>query len=551
MFVKKLVEKASKKPVGNSDDSKPGDVEPRLAFHYGIPSGAILLAYDPPQMLLAISTKDGRIKLFGKDNAQALLQSPEALPSKFSQFFQNKGILVNITSSNHIEVWDVDKKLLSHVHVCKEDITAFTVMQHAPFMYVGDSIGNVSVFKLDEETCHIVQMQYNIPFHASHGTPNEVSSEIAVLHILPQPTAESKRILLVFRDGLIALWDIRESKSIFTIGGSLLQSYHEAKGATCACWACPFGSKAAVGYSNGEIFIWKIPATADIKTATTADSGTHSVPIYKLNLGYKLEKIPIKSLKWLHANGKASRLYVMGASDFASTSLLQVILLNEHTETRTIKLGFHLSEPCIDMEIISSTLENNKHKQDSFILLGKSGQIYAYDDYLIESYLLQSQSRGSPSLPKEVKLKMPFADSNITVAKFVTNASFPLGFSEEDYIQLAKNFPSLFPCEEKPKDGMLRQFSGFTNVKNLYISGHSDGAINFWDVSCQLLIPVLSLNQQSEDDFTLSGVALTALYFDGNSRLLISGDQNGTVRIFKFKPEPYASENNFLPFQGI
>lgn len=64
---------------------------------------------------------------------------------------------------------------------------------------------------------------------------------------------------------------------------------------------------------------------------------------------------------------------------------------------------------------------------------------------------------------------------------------------------LAKNIPSLFPFEAKPQDGThmnLPQFSGFTKVKNLYITGHSDGAINFWDLSCPFFIPILSLKQQ-------------------------------------------------------
>lgn len=40
---------------------------------------------------------------------------------------------------------------------------------------------------------------------------------------------------------------------------------------------------------------------------------------------------------------------------------------------------------------------------------------------------------------------------------------------------------------------------------------------------------VLFFFMQSEDDFSLSGIALTALYFDVKSQLLVSGDQNGTV----------------------
>ncbi|KAG6701788.1 hypothetical protein I3842_07G002800 [Carya illinoinensis] len=531
MFVKKFVEKAAKKPGGNSDGLKSSEVDPRVVFHYGIPSGSTMFAYDSIQKILAISTMDGRTKLFGRDNTQALLESEEMVPSKFLQFVENKGILLNVTFKNLLEVWDIDKKLLSHVHVFKEDITSFTVMRHSLYMYAGDSGGNISVLKLHEEPFLIEKMKYTIPLSASHGDLTEGSGDTAVLHILPQPMAESKRVLIIFRDGVITLWEIQESKSIFTTGGNMLQSlYQEAKKVTSACWACPFGSKVVVGYSNGEIFIWSIPSTANTELASNQSS--QNGPICKLNLGYKMDKIPIASLKWAYADGKASRLYVMGAINSASTNSLQVVLLNEHSESRTIKLGLHLSEPCIDMEIVSSS-EQSKHKQDSFLLLGKSGHVYAYDDCLIEKYLLQCQSRSPPSLPKEVKLKMPFADSSITIAKLITDDTCLLSPADEDYVQMARNIPPLLPSETKQKDGgpfHSAHFSGFSKVKNLYITGHSDGAMNFWDVSCPFLLPILSLKQQS--------------------RLLVSGDQSGMVRIFKFKPEPYAAENSFMSFSG-
>ncbi|KAM3709989.1 hypothetical protein ACJW31_02G216300 [Castanea mollissima] len=552
MFVKKLVEKAAKKPGGNVDGLKSSEVDPRVVFHYGIPSGSTMFAYDSIQKILAISTKDGQIKLFGKDNTQALLESNEISPSKFLQFMKNRGILLNTTSKNHLEVWDIDEKLLSHVHVCKGEITSFTVMQHSLIIYIGYSDGNISVLKLDEEPFHIVQMKYTIPLSASHGNVTEVSGDNAVLHILPQPTAESKRVVIIFRDGLISLWDIRESKSIYTTGGNMLQSqYHEAKKVTSACWACPFGSKVVVGYSNGEIFIWSIPSTANPSTEAS-NRGSQNVPICKLNLGYKTEKNPIASLKWAYADGKASRLYVMGASNSVSVNLLQVVLLNEHTESRTIKLGLHLPEACIDMEIISSS-EQSKHKQDCLLLLGISGHVYAYDDCLIEKYLLQCQSRSPPSLPKELMLKMPFVDSSITIAKFITDNQCMISPADEDYIVMGRNIPPLLPSETKQKDGIQlnsAHFSGFLKIRNLYITGHSDGAINFWDLSCPFLIPVFSLKQQSENDFSLSGIALTALYFDGKSQLLVSGDQSGMVRIFKFKPEPYATESSFISLPG-
>ncbi|KAH0969076.1 hypothetical protein GBA52_029058 [Prunus armeniaca] len=538
----------SKQPGGNSDGLKGGDIDPRLLFHYGIPSGCNMLAYDPIQKILAVSSKDGRIKLFGKDNTQALLESVNAVPSKFLQFVENQGILVNVNSKNHIEIWDIEKNLLADVHAFEEDITSFTVMQHSLYMYVGNSAGNVRVLKLEQE--HIVQMKYTIPYSASHGNPTEETGDTSVVHVLPQPAAESKRVLIIFIDGIISLWDIRESKTVFTAGGNALQSlHHEGKKVTSACWACPFGSKVAVGYSNGDIFIWSVST----RTELPSEPSTQSTPIFKLNVGYKLDKIPIASLRWVYADGKASRLYVMGGSDTISSNLLQVILLNEHTEGRTIKLGLQLPEPCIDMEIVSSLSEQSKHKQDCFLLLGNSGNLYAYDDCLIEKYLLQSQSKSSPSLPKEVMVKIPFVDSNITVAKFITDNTQMLSFADEDCLLLAKSIPSLFSFETKPKDGThlnAARFTGFLKVKNLYITGHNDGALNFWDLSCPLLVPILSLKQQSEDDLSLSGIPVTALFFNENSRLLVSGDQSGMVRIFRLKPEPYANVSSFLSLQG-
>lgn len=44
-----------------------------------------------------------------------------------------------------------------------------------------------------------------------------------------------------------------------------------------------------------------------------------------------------------------------------------------------------------------------------------------------------------------------------------------------------------------------------------------------------LLWPISLNKMQSEDDLSLSGIPLTALFFNLNSRLLVSGDQSGTV----------------------
>lgn len=123
----------------------------------------------------------------------------------------------------------------------------------------------------------------------------------------------------------------------------------------------------------------------------------------------------------------------------------QVILLNEQTESRTIKLGVHLPEPCVDMVIVSSSNEQSKNKQDYFLLLGKSGCMYAYDDHVIEKHLLQCQSRSQPSLPKEMMVKLPFSDSSITIAKFITDNPDSLNFPDKVNLCCKRIFYS-FKC---------------------------------------------------------------------------------------------------------
>ncbi|KAL2334232.1 hypothetical protein Fmac_015445 [Flemingia macrophylla] len=419
-------------------------------------------------------------------------------------------------------------------------------------MYIGHHNGNISVLKLDQEpSWHLVQMKYTIPLSASYGN-SEVSDDTAVTHILPQTASESKRVLIIFRNGQMILWDIREGRSIFRTGGNMLQPLHnETKKVTSACWVCPFGSKVAVGYNNGELFIWSIPSLSK-GNGSASESSNQNIPSLKLNLGYKLDKISIGSIKWVYAGGKASRLYVMGGSDYATSNLLQVVLLNEHTESRTIKLGLHLYECCIDMEIISSSTEQSKHKQDSFILLGKSGHLHLYDDSLIERHLLQCQSKSTPSLPKEVIVKIPMVDSSITTAKFISNNSNVLTYEDEYYRQMVRNYPLFVPVETSQKDGISlssAKFAGFSKLQNLYITGHSNGFITFWDASCPIFTPIFQLKQQGENDCSISGTPLTSLYFDSSSLLLVSGDRSGMVCIFKFKPEPYAT-NSFMSLTG-
>ncbi|XP_068340219.1 uncharacterized protein [Pyrus communis] len=91
MFAKRLLQKA----INNSQHNLPrGSLtaeDLRVAVHYGIPSTASILAFDPIQRLLAIGTLDGRIKVIGGDGIEGLFISPKLHGAPFS-FYKTRVI---------------------------------------------------------------------------------------------------------------------------------------------------------------------------------------------------------------------------------------------------------------------------------------------------------------------------------------------------------------------------------------------------------------------------------------------------------------------------
>ncbi|XP_020676205.1 uncharacterized protein LOC110095132 isoform X2 [Dendrobium catenatum] len=555
MFVRKLVEKASKKHAGNNINGlRAEDLNPHIAFHYGIPSGSSSMAYDSTQQILAIATNDGRIKLFGRENTQALLQSDEAVPSKFLQFLENQGILLNVNTNNNIEVWDVDVQQLCHIYMFNEEITSFSIIQRSLYMYVGTSIGDISILKLDQRERKLLRMQYRIPFMESYGNVIESGDQIPIAHILPQPMAETRRVLIVFRDGLLSLWGIQESKTLFTCGSVALSSNYESRAVMSACWTCTFGSKVAIGYSNGDLFLWAIPVISEKHGTMLNKKEIHAapnIPFLKLNLGYKMDKIPITSLRWVVSDGKASHLYINGFSELGNSSF-QVIILNDNSESRTIKLSLPLTEPCLGMEIISSYNDGNKQKKDSLVLLLKSGHLCLYSDSEIENSLLKCQSKSTPSLPNHTIVKLPYYESRITASKLYGGFLSSSGPTEEDNLFLANKFSHFLSADKRENlVHVSTRFEGFAKTRRLYITGHMDGAINFWDASFPVLLLMLTIKpQQSEEGNASSNSSVTALHFDFLSQILICGDQSGLVRIISFKKEQLSSDNMFSFLQA-
>lgn len=132
MLAKRLIKKATQLHHHQNTQHKlssvtSADLDFKIAVHYGVPSTASIIAFDPVQRLLAIGTLDGRIKVIGGDNIEGLLISQKQLPYKYLEFLPNQGYVVSISNDNNIEVWNLESRCIACSSQWESNITAFAV----------------------------------------------------------------------------------------------------------------------------------------------------------------------------------------------------------------------------------------------------------------------------------------------------------------------------------------------------------------------------------------------------------------------------------------
>ncbi|KAJ7554173.1 hypothetical protein O6H91_06G129300 [Diphasiastrum complanatum] len=578
MFVKRIIQKATSEFPSQVGSLKGLHVEPRLIYHYGIPATASILAYDPLQHLLAIATSDGRIKLFGGDGVEGLLHSNSQASSRFLEFMDNRGILVHITTHNHIELWSLEKRQLVHVRKWATAITAFAVIQGSPFMYIGDESGAVLVLEYNQEDQLLSRMPYCIPAHIVLGetTKSEDIGGPSVVSILPQPESLYSRVLIVYGNGLICLWGLHECLVLAIRGGTEAQyrkfttymasgsvpipSLHsisddedEEKEICCACWACPAGSIVAVGYTDGDIYLWGLPVTSKGKgqmVLENSDSAFFShTPILKLELSQGVPRMPVVVLRWCaDGKGEAGRLYVFGGHQLGRSEVLTVLPLELSNGEFAEKVSSYLELPLhgafSDVILLPTAASNSSIVASAVLVLTAPGKLDIYDEVDITNCLKSANTLSSNSLPASVPFKLPLTNSSVTAAKLVL---LPVGGTVANILsQIPIAFKSYVPPILKsgikwPVIGGTASFgvsARESEPRTLYITGHEDGSVNMWDISSMSMFLVASLEMQCHAEArSNSHSAISAIDFCAFTGLLAVGSEDGLVSLYTLSTE--------------
>lgn len=143
---------------------------------------------------------------------------------------------------------------------------------------------------------------------------------------------------------MIVLWDVTEDRAVLVRGNKDLQlkdeilaesssdGSHEPldnlvdheKEISSLCWVSADGSLLAVGYVDGDIFLWNLSASDHIKGHGAQKS---SDKVVKIQLSSAERRLPVIVLHWSankKRNGFGGQLFVYGGEEIGSEEVLTV-----------------------------------------------------------------------------------------------------------------------------------------------------------------------------------------------------------------------------------
>ncbi|KAJ0546468.1 putative transcription factor WD40-like family [Helianthus annuus] len=493
MFAK-LFHRAPQESSPRKDAPQLKDFEPHVVVHYGIPSTASILAFDPLQHLLAIGTLDGRIKLIGGDNIECLLISPNPVPLKSLEFLQNQGYLVSVSNENVVQVWDLEQRRLASNLQWGSNISAFSVVCGTNYMYLGDEYGYLSVLKFDFEEGNIQHMPYQIPAELiadEAGIP--VPDQPSIVGLLAQPCSSGKRVLIAYQIGVIVLWDISEDKAILVRGHNDLQ----------------------------------------LKDEITIHSTTDT-------------RLPVIVLHWSNSPlcGSAGQLFVYGGDDIGSEEVLTILNLEFSSGLEALKcvkrLDLTLNGSYADIELVRTP----ESSDTTLFVLTNPGQLHVYNDECLTGLISAPDMKHAVNAV-QCPVTIPTVEPYMTISKLcLVDNNDGLQRVLKEIVLAAKPQSSSPTSPGNAKwpvsGGFPSQLSSAENigVERIYIAGYQDGYVRIWDATFPVFSLIFVLGLQVEGT-EISGASepVSALDFNSTTSSLAVGNDCGLVHLFKLVGE--------------
>eukprot|EP00890_Picochlorum_soloecismus_P000396 jgi/Picsp_1/1357/NSC_04837-R1_transducin wd40 domain-containing protein len=532
------------------DDLAVTEANVRVLCHVGFPENADSVSYEPNQRLLAVGTKNGWVKVIGADGVEAFMSGSCEAGTVHLGFLKHRAVLLRVTQNGQVELYSVnDKKLLDSLNVGYDVITDVATVPGGPYLLVGCESGN----------CKVIHVQ--IRAGVEPVSPREGGTMESVLLLQPyqilkddieaagkvvaiETTQNEDRplALIVHQDSGAVVWDIRSERVI----AAAVEDSNDPSKPTCACWVGARSNCFAVGYDDGSILVWGIPAST-LKSSCAKSGGIQdAVLVLPLRVCPDDQTATaIKKMTFILGDKgtpyEKDCILTLGGQRRGEPEALSLLSLEPEGPDDVLSIPWFGNVIAHTLMVSgSSTAQANDGiaAGPAIMILTEGGQLIVHD---LASWDPSPLSLKFQELPP------------ITCTKFV--ASLDLdgihvpSLKEMRYLSLNYVTDSRWPFHGGiPPGNYFNSEADYMSAGNnvahpsaILACGHRDGRVRFWDATSEVpryLITVPASAALLAEEGRIQAVACIDVC--PVSGIMAVGHSGGLVRIYQFSKNPQA-----------
>ena len=530
------------------------DVFLKLRCHVGFPEDVDSVAYQSSRKLLAVGTRHGRVKVIGSDGVECLLSvgSVDSMTdvvesdTVFLGFVKKSGIL-HVSRCGLVQLFSLVDGARVDALTVGGGVRDVAVVPGGPYMLVGFDNGDCRIIQIGSsgkvENKYAAAQSVVVKPYRIFAEDLEVKGDLVCVESIMVGDGRPC-ILFVYSYSGAVVYDVRAEKVLAcTPDGA------EGKVPTCACWVGDAGNCFAIGYEDGSIRVWGIPASTlrvhPSKVVRREDAVTIlDLCVHRNSGGGGFS--PIQSVTCVQGGVGTPYsndcLLVLGGQDVGEPNMLSLVSLEpqEHADDVVMIPWFG--------EIISHTLMSSPDG-DRVMILTQGGQLVVHDIATWEPLPVSLKFQElSPISSTSFMASVGHVDSHSPCLKnvrylswkHVEDSKWPFNggippknyfISESEYMQ----------SDEKGSQKFVTHPSG------MVLMGHRDGRLRVWDATSE--VPKhLTTVPSSLEVISGEGRIMPVTCFDACpiSGVLAVGHAGGVVRVYQFSTSPQSVRKVFL-----
>ncbi|XP_055338667.1 lethal(2) giant larvae protein homolog 1-like [Paramacrobiotus metropolitanus] len=439
----------------------------KRTVQHGFPNRPSALAYDPKLRIIAIGTQSGSIKIYGSPGVECYAQHETDIVVNHIVFLPNQGRFVSICEDNTVYLWEIASRDKSIFVECinnvklegrSKKISTVCLASVGDQLYIGTEGGNVHV--LNYNTFEFTEASTIYIDNATQNSASPSRASPGAVEALAENPVNCDQLLIGYNKGLMVIWDFKEQKAVRSFwAGQQLESLS---------WSSD-GARFYSSHNDGSYIAW---------------DPRMSEPAEKPNFPYgPFPCKPIPKLLWKTSGGSHPFIVFSGGmprSRYGDHQTVTVMQGDNH-------VVFDFTSRVVDFFTVDSSGVSDTANPEALVVLLEE-ELIAVD--------LTTEKWPIFQLPYLFVMH----SSSITCSHHVSSVS------EEFWDALThagrQQERGHFSSKPWPISGG-HTYKESNENRDIFLTGHEDGSVRFWDVSgnhLRILYTLKTANLFKTDD---------------------------------------------------